>query len=309
MIFLCVLRSIGYPVVTLGFGFKSYVGYRMRQRKQREVAKENEFYMQLLQQALPQEEPTQAADETQTVVAANASNSNAVAAISSTSHGAQNHHQNNSLATGASINAAHTHISNSIATANGSAALAQIHNHQDQHHQNHPHHHHQQQQQQQSSLHNNHNGNCLTANGSASMASSAASHVTGVANSNFSSSSTSSSSNNTTSSTSTSSASYLSTTLTTASSSSTTNDDKSYVQIGGGSGGKLLNAFKIKYINAMSSKSKLKVDCNNCIYVDFGRFARYMQQKKPLNLIVNTIRIYACLTKIRRFICCAKRIY
>ena len=23
--------SIGYPVVTLGFGFKSYVGYRMRQ--------------------------------------------------------------------------------------------------------------------------------------------------------------------------------------------------------------------------------------------------------------------------------------
>lgn len=46
--------SIGYPVVTLGFGFKSYVGYRIRQRKQREVAKENEFYMQLLQQALPQ---------------------------------------------------------------------------------------------------------------------------------------------------------------------------------------------------------------------------------------------------------------
>lgn len=31
----------------------------MRQRKQREVAKENEFYMQLLQQALPQEEPTE----------------------------------------------------------------------------------------------------------------------------------------------------------------------------------------------------------------------------------------------------------
>jgi len=28
----------------------------MRQRKQREVAKDNEFYMQLLQQALPAEE-------------------------------------------------------------------------------------------------------------------------------------------------------------------------------------------------------------------------------------------------------------
>jgi hypothetical protein len=49
-------HCIGYPMVTLGFGFKSYIGYRIRQRKQREVAKENEFYMQLLQQALPQEE-------------------------------------------------------------------------------------------------------------------------------------------------------------------------------------------------------------------------------------------------------------
>jgi hypothetical protein len=41
--------------VTLGFGFKSYVGFRMRQRKQREVSKENDFYLQLLQQALPVE--------------------------------------------------------------------------------------------------------------------------------------------------------------------------------------------------------------------------------------------------------------
>ncbi|XP_008555563.1 macoilin-1 isoform X1 [Microplitis demolitor] len=49
-------HCIGYPVVTLGFGFKSYVGYRMRQRKQKDVAKENEFYIQLLQQALPAEQ-------------------------------------------------------------------------------------------------------------------------------------------------------------------------------------------------------------------------------------------------------------
>lgn len=48
-------HCIGYPVVTLGFGFKSYVGYRMRQRKQQVVAKENQFYMQLMQQALPAE--------------------------------------------------------------------------------------------------------------------------------------------------------------------------------------------------------------------------------------------------------------
>lgn len=51
-------HCIGYPVVTLGFGFKSYVGYRMRLRKQKEVAKENEFYMQLLHQALPAETPS-----------------------------------------------------------------------------------------------------------------------------------------------------------------------------------------------------------------------------------------------------------
>ncbi|XP_010902256.1 macoilin-1 [Esox lucius] len=49
-------HCIGYPVVTLGFGFKSYVSYKMRLRKQREVQKENDFYMQLLQQALPPEQ-------------------------------------------------------------------------------------------------------------------------------------------------------------------------------------------------------------------------------------------------------------
>uniref|UniRef100_A0A8C5MIY7 Macoilin n=1 Tax=Leptobrachium leishanense TaxID=445787 RepID=A0A8C5MIY7_9ANUR len=50
------VHIIGYPVVTLGFGFKSYVSYKMRLRKQKEVQKENEFYMQLLQQALPPEQ-------------------------------------------------------------------------------------------------------------------------------------------------------------------------------------------------------------------------------------------------------------
>lgn len=49
--------SIGYPVVTLGFGIKSYIGYRIRHRKQREVAKENEFFIQLLQLALPNDNP------------------------------------------------------------------------------------------------------------------------------------------------------------------------------------------------------------------------------------------------------------
>lgn len=46
-------HCIGYPVVTLGFGFKSYVGYRMRQRRQKEIQKENETYYTLLREALP----------------------------------------------------------------------------------------------------------------------------------------------------------------------------------------------------------------------------------------------------------------
>ncbi|XP_024869150.1 macoilin-1-like isoform X4 [Temnothorax curvispinosus] len=61
-------HCIGYPVVTLGFGFKSYVGYRMRQRKQKDVAKENEFYLQLLQQALPLEQQAMSMQQIQSQV-------------------------------------------------------------------------------------------------------------------------------------------------------------------------------------------------------------------------------------------------
>ena len=48
-----VCFSIGYPVVTLGFGFKSYVGFRMRLRRQKEVEKENDYYYEFLREALP----------------------------------------------------------------------------------------------------------------------------------------------------------------------------------------------------------------------------------------------------------------
>ena len=37
-------------MVTLGFGFKSYVGYRMKQRRQKEIQKENETYYSLLRE-------------------------------------------------------------------------------------------------------------------------------------------------------------------------------------------------------------------------------------------------------------------
>ncbi|CAG0881476.1 unnamed protein product [Cyprideis torosa] len=46
-------HCIGYPMVTLGFGFKSFISFKARQRKQKDVQKENEFYLQLLSQALP----------------------------------------------------------------------------------------------------------------------------------------------------------------------------------------------------------------------------------------------------------------
>jgi len=46
-------HCIGYPVVTLGFGFKSYVGYRMRMRRQKEVQRENDYYFDFLRMALP----------------------------------------------------------------------------------------------------------------------------------------------------------------------------------------------------------------------------------------------------------------
>lgn len=49
-------HCIGYPVVTLGFGFKSYIQYRLRIRTQKNVQKENEFYFELLKNALPVEQ-------------------------------------------------------------------------------------------------------------------------------------------------------------------------------------------------------------------------------------------------------------
>ncbi|KAJ0174844.1 hypothetical protein K1T71_009952 [Dendrolimus kikuchii] len=47
-------HCVGYPVVTLGFGVKSYVHHRLRLRTQRRVRIENEFYFQLMRDALPE---------------------------------------------------------------------------------------------------------------------------------------------------------------------------------------------------------------------------------------------------------------
>lgn len=83
-------------MVTLTFGFKSYVSYRMRLRRQKEVAKENEFYVELLQQALPKEAVVQPPPPapclvesltTQPALLANGSSTQIMA-------NGQNHHQN-----------------------------------------------------------------------------------------------------------------------------------------------------------------------------------------------------------------------
>ncbi|CAF1129201.1 unnamed protein product [Adineta ricciae] len=56
-------HCIGYPMVTLGFGFKTYLAYKWRLRKQREVRKVNESYIQLINQALPIEVQQEAEKE------------------------------------------------------------------------------------------------------------------------------------------------------------------------------------------------------------------------------------------------------
>lgn len=42
-------------MVTLGFGFKSYLTYRYRLKKQKQIQKSNDFYTQLIANALPSE--------------------------------------------------------------------------------------------------------------------------------------------------------------------------------------------------------------------------------------------------------------
>lgn len=46
-------HCIGYPVISLGFSFKSYLGHRFRLRRQKVVARQNDLMVQLLQEALP----------------------------------------------------------------------------------------------------------------------------------------------------------------------------------------------------------------------------------------------------------------
>eukprot|EP00118_Oscarella_pearsei_P000230 m.4478 g.4478 ORF g.4478 m.4478 type:complete len:572 (+) comp10815_c0_seq1:35-1750(+) len=50
-------QCIGYPVVSLGFGLKSYFEYKIQERRKEAVRKDNQFYYDLIQQALPKPEP------------------------------------------------------------------------------------------------------------------------------------------------------------------------------------------------------------------------------------------------------------
>jgi len=42
-------------MVTLGFGVKSYLSYKLRLKRQKEIQKQNEFHTQLIAKALPLE--------------------------------------------------------------------------------------------------------------------------------------------------------------------------------------------------------------------------------------------------------------
>lgn len=136
-------HCIGYPVVTLGFGFKSYVGYRMRQRKQRDVAKENEFYMQLLQQALPIDTSHQNSMSTSSTPG------------SSALHGASGA----DVLPSSLVGATSTAVSGSTAVTSSSTASKQQHNN---------YHHTQQQQQQRSQNADKQQNNTTTSNSNSS---------------------------------------------------------------------------------------------------------------------------------------------
>jgi hypothetical protein len=51
-------HCIGYPVVTLGFGIKSYLEFRIQNRREKAVKQENAFYFKLIEKALPDHETT-----------------------------------------------------------------------------------------------------------------------------------------------------------------------------------------------------------------------------------------------------------
>uniref|UniRef100_A0A182P8D9 Macoilin n=1 Tax=Anopheles epiroticus TaxID=199890 RepID=A0A182P8D9_9DIPT len=157
-------RPIGYPVVTLGFGFKSYVGYRIRQRKQREVAKDNDFYMQLLQEALPKEESRSLEPVAEGAAAAGGEQLTTAKVLVSLTPSSNNHSLNN--------------ISNSATSNRSDTGQHHHHNH---HNHNHHNHNHQQQQQQQQQHHasSSHSKSTQSYKSSVSGSSTSTAHVNG----------------------------------------------------------------------------------------------------------------------------------
>lgn len=105
-------------MVTLGFGFKSYIGYRIRQRKQREVAKENEFYMQLLQQALPQDEVNKSDEQQTEIVTGDSLNTSSTINLCKNTQQTQSQQQSGAKTGNGSID--HHHQNGNVNTSAGS---------------------------------------------------------------------------------------------------------------------------------------------------------------------------------------------
>ena len=107
--------------MTLGFGFKSYVSYRMRLRKQKEVAKENDFYVELLQQALPPPPtPPQPCLPAENVTNSTIANGTATAVIAN-----GHHHHTNGVASSKKPSVSNSNHRNSGEETKSLAVLAQ----------------------------------------------------------------------------------------------------------------------------------------------------------------------------------------
>uniref|UniRef100_A0A2M4A9E4 Putative macoilin-2 n=1 Tax=Anopheles triannulatus TaxID=58253 RepID=A0A2M4A9E4_9DIPT len=168
-------HCIGYPVVTIGFGFKSYVGYRIRQRKQREVAKDNDFYMQLLQEALPKEEST-VLDQT------------------TSSEGGDQQQQKELIVVPTTVPCTIVNSNLSTSSSSTSSSRSDTSHH---HHHNHHHHHHHNHQQQQQQMTNSKNAQNHKTSSNSSINQSSGAHANGhVSSGNASTSAPSSSSMN-----------------------------------------------------------------------------------------------------------------
>ena len=130
-------HSIGYPFVAFGFGFKSYVNYKMRLRKQEEVAKENELCMRFMQITPPPSTPA-ALDQRAAIIICNSSASTSVeySNLAIAPKAATNSSSNQNIQSNHSTNSSHKQNKAASLNSNGTAHHHAHQNHQSNQHNN-----------------------------------------------------------------------------------------------------------------------------------------------------------------------------